>query len=158
MQCKNSHNRKVVPCYTSKFSSFGTCWNCCAPEGPRIPSLPGARPPHACSQGSHPRLMPCSPGKRLTRLDPTSRAAWRLSLPHCSTRASLPRRDAVCEMQQVLLTCRPPAISTWRGEELPQRVTQPSGQEGKGCAVSTSVLWPPPVHGQPQRSLRHSLM
>lgn len=144
MQCKDSHNRKAVPCHTSKFCPFGTLRNHCASEGPCTPHPPGARPPHACSRGSRPRLTPCPPRLWLTQRDPTSHAAWRFSLPHCSSRP--PRRAVMMPYEERHESCRPVALrpSALGLARNCHRVTQPSGQERKGCAVPTSVLWPPP--------------
>lgn len=158
LQCKNSRNGTAVPCDTSSLPAVGTCRSCCGPrDGARPPSR--ARPPHGRSQGSPPCLMPCALGG--------SSRGWILphrlpgSQPAPPQRpASLPRRDAVCDVRPVLLTCRPPAISTaWRGTAMESYAAIGAGGEGvRGVHVSFMACpcpWAAPA--QPQAQVKVAL-
>lgn len=148
MQGKNSHNRQVVSCYTSKFSSFGTCWNCCASEGWHILSLPGAWLPHtsSCLQPGHTSM----PDTLLTRREAhPQHIAWHLSLTPCSTWASLPLGAVMlcvtCSESRWPVTLWPSVLGMARNSH---RATWLLGQDGRGMQCPPDLL-PPPVHGQP---------
>lgn len=140
MQCKDRRNRKAVPCHTSKFSPFGTLRNHCASEGPCSPRPPGARPPQACSRGSRPRLTPCPPRLRLTQRHPTSHAAWRLSLPHCSSRP--PAVPCRCRTWNATSPADPSALGLARNCHRESRSRW--GRRGRG------VQCPHQLHGLPR--------
>lgn len=150
MQCEDSHNRKAVPCHTSKFSPFGTLQNHCASEGPCTPRPPGARPPHACSRGSRPRLTPCPPRLQLTQRDPTSHAAWCLSLPHCSSRP--PAVPCRCRTWNAMSPADPSHSGhrhlAWRGTVTESHAAVGAGGEGV-CSVHISFMASPPPWAAP---------